>query len=70
VTHKEEAERIAAVIAAENICQRCGATAWSRTLEAAMRLIPKRRDPKQKEIVCGSCAEKAKGMKDQSQSAA
>lgn len=66
----EEAERRAAILAAENICQRCGTTAWSYSLEAAMRLVPKRRDSRQKEIVCESCAEKAKKPKGERRRAA
>lgn len=59
MTSEQEAERMAAILAAENICQRCGSTAWSRTLEAEMRLVPKRNGSGAKEIVCRACAEKA-----------
>lgn len=63
MTSGQEAERMAAILAAENICQQCGSTAWSRTLEAEMRLVPKRNRSGEKEIVCRACAEKAEKKK-------
>lgn len=55
----EEKERRQAILAAENICKRCGVTAWSYRLEAEMQLVLRRSDPQRKEIVCGECSEKA-----------
>lgn len=55
----EERRRKAAIIAAEHECQRCHRLAWSHALEAEMRLVPKRKDPRKKEIVWRACAEKA-----------
>jgi hypothetical protein len=46
-----------------NTCARCGSVAWSRQLEAALELRPKRADPDKKEVVCGPCCTKEDAKK-------
>ena len=63
VTPEQEAERMAAIIAVDNECERCGSVAWSRQLEAALHLRPKRGNPDRKEVVCGQCRSKQEAKK-------
>lgn len=63
MTPEQEAERMAAIIAVNNTCQRCGLVAWSRQLEAALQLRPKRGNPDRKEVVCGQCCAKQDAKK-------
>jgi len=51
----EERERRKALLKYDNVCARCKRAAWSLSLEAAMQLRPKWKDPEKKELVCGEC---------------